>query len=86
MEWGYDVHLLRTADGHELTTPAVVLAMGVAYRRLEIPIAQRLAAFASSSARHRPRRSSTSIAASTWSVLATPSARPLSTSPSGPGA
>lgn len=37
MECGYDVHVLRTADGHELSTRAVVLAMGVAYRRLGIP-------------------------------------------------
>jgi thioredoxin reductase len=43
MEWGYDVHVLRTADGRELTTRAVVLAMGVAYRRLEIPALERLA-------------------------------------------
>jgi thioredoxin reductase len=37
MECGYDLHVLRTVDGRELTTRAVVLAMGVAYRRLEIP-------------------------------------------------
>jgi thioredoxin reductase (NADPH) len=43
MECGYDVHVLRTADGRELTTRAVILAMGVAYRRLEIPALERLA-------------------------------------------
>jgi thioredoxin reductase (NADPH) len=43
MECGYDVHVLRTADGREMTTRAVVLAMGVAYRRLEIPALERLA-------------------------------------------
>ncbi len=43
MECGYDVHVLRTADDRELTTRAVVLAMGVAYRRLEIPTLERLA-------------------------------------------
>ena len=43
MECGYDVHLLRTANGRELTTRAVVLGMGVAYRRLEIPALERLA-------------------------------------------
>jgi thioredoxin reductase/DNA-binding NarL/FixJ family response regulator len=42
MEWGYDVHVLRTADGRELSTRAVVLAMGVTYRRLEIPALERL--------------------------------------------
>jgi len=42
MECGYDVHRLRTADGRELKTRAVVLAMGVAYRRLEIPALERL--------------------------------------------
>jgi thioredoxin reductase/DNA-binding NarL/FixJ family response regulator len=40
---GYDVHVLRTADGGTLTTRAVLLAMGVAYRRLEIPALERLA-------------------------------------------
>jgi thioredoxin reductase (NADPH) len=45
MEWGYDVHVLRTDDGRELTTRAVVLAMGVAYRRLEVPSLERLAGF-----------------------------------------
>jgi thioredoxin reductase/DNA-binding NarL/FixJ family response regulator len=43
MDCGYDVHVLRTADERELTTRAVVLAMGVAYRRLEIPALERLA-------------------------------------------
>jgi thioredoxin reductase (NADPH) len=43
MECGYDRHLIRTADGRELTTRAVILAMGVAYRRLEIPALTRLA-------------------------------------------
>ena len=43
MECGYDVHVLRTADDRELTTRAVLLAMGVAYRRLEIPALERLA-------------------------------------------
>jgi thioredoxin reductase (NADPH) len=43
MECGYDVHALRTADGRELTTRTVILAMGVAYRRLEIPALERLA-------------------------------------------
>jgi thioredoxin reductase/DNA-binding NarL/FixJ family response regulator len=43
MVCGYDVHVLRTADGRELTTRAVLLAMGVAYRRLEIPALERLA-------------------------------------------
>jgi thioredoxin reductase/DNA-binding NarL/FixJ family response regulator len=42
MECGYDLHVLRTADGRELKTRAVVLAMGVAYRRLEIPALERL--------------------------------------------
>ena len=42
MECGYDVHVLRTADGRELTTRAVILAMGVAYRRLEIATLERL--------------------------------------------
>jgi thioredoxin reductase/DNA-binding NarL/FixJ family response regulator len=43
MEWGYDVHALRTADRRELTARAVVLAMGVAYRRLEVPSLERFA-------------------------------------------
>jgi thioredoxin reductase len=43
MESGYDVHVLRTADDRKLTTRAVLLAMGVAYRRLEIPALERLA-------------------------------------------
>jgi thioredoxin reductase len=43
MECGYDVHVLRTTDDRELTTRAVVLAMGVAYRRIEIPALERLA-------------------------------------------
>jgi thioredoxin reductase (NADPH) len=43
MECGYDVHVLRTNDGRELRTRAVILAMGVAYRRLEIPALERLA-------------------------------------------
>jgi thioredoxin reductase len=43
MECGYDVHVLRTADGRELTARTVILAMGVAYRRLEIPALERLA-------------------------------------------
>jgi thioredoxin reductase (NADPH) len=43
MECGYDVHVLRTTDGRELATRAVILAMGVAYRRLEIPALERLA-------------------------------------------
>ncbi len=43
MECGYDVHVLRTADQRELRTRAVILAMGVAYRRLEIPTLERLA-------------------------------------------
>jgi thioredoxin reductase (NADPH) len=43
MDSGYDAHLLRTADDLELKTRAVVLAMGVAYRRLEIPALERLA-------------------------------------------
>ena len=42
MECGYDMHVLRTADDRELTAKAVVLAMGVAYRRLEIPALERL--------------------------------------------
>jgi thioredoxin reductase len=42
MDCGYDVHVLRTADRQELTTRAVILAMGVAYRRLEIPALERL--------------------------------------------
>jgi thioredoxin reductase (NADPH) len=42
MSCGYDVHVLRTADERELTTRAVILAMGVAYRRLEIPALERL--------------------------------------------
>jgi len=41
MEWGYDLHLLRTDDGRELTARAVVLANGVTYRRLEIPSLER---------------------------------------------
>jgi thioredoxin reductase len=40
---GYDVHALRTDDGRELTTRAVLLAMGVAYRRLEVPSLERFA-------------------------------------------
>jgi thioredoxin reductase len=43
MDWGYDAHLLRTDDGRELTACAVVLAMRVAYRRLEVPSLERLA-------------------------------------------
>ena len=43
LEWGYDFHVLRTADGGKLTTRAVILAMGVSYRRLEIPAFERLA-------------------------------------------
>jgi thioredoxin reductase (NADPH) len=43
MECGYDTHVLQTSDGRELTTRAVVLAMGVSYRRLEIPALERLA-------------------------------------------
>ena len=43
MEWGYDVHRLRTDDGRELTTRTIVLAMGVAYRRLGVPSLERLA-------------------------------------------
>jgi thioredoxin reductase len=43
MEWGYDLHRLRTDDGRELTTRAVVLAMGVAYRRLDVPSLERFA-------------------------------------------
>jgi thioredoxin reductase (NADPH) len=42
MECGYDVHVLRTADQRMLTTRAVILAMGVAYRRLGIPALERL--------------------------------------------
>jgi thioredoxin reductase/DNA-binding NarL/FixJ family response regulator len=42
MECGYDVHVLHTADARVLTTRAVILAMGVAYRRLEIPALERL--------------------------------------------
>jgi thioredoxin reductase len=42
MECGYDVHVLRTADERVLTTRTVILAMGVAYRRLEIPALERL--------------------------------------------
>ena len=43
MKCGYDKHELRTADDRTLTTKAVVLAMGVAYRRFEIPALERLA-------------------------------------------
>jgi len=43
MDCGFDVHVLRTADGQELTARAVVLAMGVAYRRLDIPALEHLA-------------------------------------------
>jgi thioredoxin reductase len=42
MECGYDVHVLHTADGRELTARSIVLAMGVAYRRLGIPALERL--------------------------------------------
>jgi thioredoxin reductase len=42
MECGYDMHVLHTADERTLTAKAVVLAMGVAYRRLEIPALERL--------------------------------------------
>jgi thioredoxin reductase (NADPH) len=42
MECGYDVHVLHTADERMLRTRAVILAMGVAYRRLEIPALERL--------------------------------------------
>jgi len=42
LECGYDVHVLRTSDARELTTRAVILAMGVAYRRLDIPALERL--------------------------------------------
>jgi thioredoxin reductase (NADPH) len=45
MECGYDVHVLHTADKRELRTRAVVLAMGVSYRRLEIPTLERLTGF-----------------------------------------
>lgn len=37
MECGYEAHVLRTADELVLTARAVILAMGVAYRRLDIP-------------------------------------------------
>lgn len=43
MTCGYDVHVLRTADQRELRTRAAVLAMGVTYRRLEVPALERLA-------------------------------------------
>jgi thioredoxin reductase (NADPH) len=43
MQCGYDVHVLRTGLDREVTTRAVILAMGVAYRRLEIPALERLA-------------------------------------------
>ena len=43
MDCGYDRHVLRTSDGAELTARAVVLAMGVTYRRLDIPALERLA-------------------------------------------
>jgi thioredoxin reductase len=43
MECGYDVHVLHTSDGRRLVTRTVVLAMGVAYRRLGIPALERLA-------------------------------------------
>jgi thioredoxin reductase/ActR/RegA family two-component response regulator len=43
MECGYDHHLVRTSDGTQLTTRAIVLAMGVSYRRLGIPALERLA-------------------------------------------
>jgi thioredoxin reductase (NADPH) len=42
MDCGYDVHVLHTADARVLTTRAVILAMGVSYRRLEIPALERL--------------------------------------------
>jgi thioredoxin reductase (NADPH) len=42
LERGYDVHVLHTTDGRELTTRSIVLAMGVAYRRLAIPALERL--------------------------------------------
>jgi thioredoxin reductase len=42
MDCGYEAHVLRTADDRTLTAKAVVLAMGVAYRRLEIPALERL--------------------------------------------
>jgi thioredoxin reductase (NADPH) len=42
MKCGYDVHELRTADDRRLTTKAVVLAMGVAYRRFDVPALERL--------------------------------------------
>lgn len=42
IDWGYDMHVVRSADGRELTTRAVILAMGVTYRRLEIPAIERL--------------------------------------------
>ena len=42
MECGYDQHVLRTADGCELRSRAVILAMGVAYRRLDVPALERL--------------------------------------------
>jgi thioredoxin reductase/DNA-binding NarL/FixJ family response regulator len=42
MECGYDLHVLHTSDGRRLVTRTVVLAMGVAYRRLEIPALERL--------------------------------------------
>jgi thioredoxin reductase/ActR/RegA family two-component response regulator len=42
MVCGYDMHELRTSDGRRLTSKAVVLAMGVAYRRIDIPALERL--------------------------------------------
>lgn len=42
MDCGYEVHVLRTADDRVLTARAVILAMGVSYRRLDIPALERL--------------------------------------------
>ena len=84
MEWGYDVHVLRTADGRKLTARASSSRWASPTDGSRSRASSGSRALASSTARRRPKRSNTRIAASTWWVPATPSARPRSTSPSGP--
>jgi hypothetical protein len=84
---GYDVHVVRCGDGHELTTRAVILAMGVTYRRLEIPALERLVGLGVFyGASPAEAKQCEGVVSSTSSVPATLLARPPSTSRSGPSA
>jgi thioredoxin reductase (NADPH) len=68
--------VVTLGDGTEVTSRAVVLATGVAWRRLGVPSLEALVGWACSTAPPHPRPRPSRASRCSWSVGATPPARP----------